>query len=441
VLQARLGALLRRRAGAAGRRGTRSESRLAWLDVLRGVAALLVVYEHVGYVAMPHVRDFTNTWVSAGDAGVFLFFAVSGYIIPASLERKGNVRGFWISRIFRLYPLWICVYVTVIVFRYEGWYNSHDRVIHSHPAAALLGHGTMLQDLLGVYNSINVMWSLSYEMAFYLLVTCLFVAGLHRFSAQVAVLFGLAALVLGQTLPMLVITDRLGMTKASAAAAAILLVGVAGATSRRRLLALPAGVLLGATALALLALNSRLWPWQSLLIPAYMFLGTAVYRAERGQIKAWKAGAAAVAVLGCAVGSALIGMLHPGPHAGTFDGNRQYVCSLALAVAVFGAGFVLRQAHFPTPLQWVGRISYSTYLVHPVLGAVFARQLRKYGGAHAAPSHQIGVFLLFVTAVLALGSVTYLVIEAPSQRLGHRLAAHRPTPTPLPGRVGTDAAA
>jgi peptidoglycan/LPS O-acetylase OafA/YrhL len=36
--------------------------------------------------------------------GVFVFFMVSGYIVPASLERRGSVRGFWVSRVFRLYP-------------------------------------------------------------------------------------------------------------------------------------------------------------------------------------------------------------------------------------------------------------------------------------------------------------------------------------------------
>ena len=46
---------------------------------------------------------------------MFVFFLVSGYIVPASLERKGSVRGFWVSRVFRLYPLYLVALVTAIL--------------------------------------------------------------------------------------------------------------------------------------------------------------------------------------------------------------------------------------------------------------------------------------------------------------------------------------
>ena len=46
-------------------------------------------------------------WINPGDYGVFVFFIISGYIVPASLERRGSVRAFWVSRIFRLYPLYL----------------------------------------------------------------------------------------------------------------------------------------------------------------------------------------------------------------------------------------------------------------------------------------------------------------------------------------------
>jgi peptidoglycan/LPS O-acetylase OafA/YrhL len=47
------------------------------------------------------IRSITG---STRQYGVFVFFLVSGYIVPASLERKGSVHGFWVSRVFRLYP-------------------------------------------------------------------------------------------------------------------------------------------------------------------------------------------------------------------------------------------------------------------------------------------------------------------------------------------------
>src|ERR1700683_1951711 len=82
-------------------------NRLAWLDVLRGWAALCVVFNHFGYFVPNTLNSDVNRWINPGDYGVFVFFIISGYILPAPLERKGSVRTFWVSRIFRLYPLYL----------------------------------------------------------------------------------------------------------------------------------------------------------------------------------------------------------------------------------------------------------------------------------------------------------------------------------------------
>ncbi|HEY9524978.1 MAG TPA: acyltransferase family protein, partial [Thermopolyspora sp.] len=66
-------------------------SRLAWLDALRGVGALAVVAEHMLPWLVPSWRPH---WFNLGMYGVLVFFLVSGYIIPASLERRGDVRTF-----------------------------------------------------------------------------------------------------------------------------------------------------------------------------------------------------------------------------------------------------------------------------------------------------------------------------------------------------------
>src|ERR1700683_3416697 len=83
--------------------------RLAWLDALRGIAALCVVFDHLTYSVLQPVRNSVYHWFDPGQYGVFVFFIVSGYIVPASLERKGSVRSFWVSRVFRLYPLYLLV--------------------------------------------------------------------------------------------------------------------------------------------------------------------------------------------------------------------------------------------------------------------------------------------------------------------------------------------
>ena len=65
-----------------------------------------MVCDHVSTLVLQHVRS-DLTVVQRRPVRRFVFFLVSGYIIPASLERKGSVRGFWVSRAFRLYPLYI----------------------------------------------------------------------------------------------------------------------------------------------------------------------------------------------------------------------------------------------------------------------------------------------------------------------------------------------
>ena len=47
--------------------------RLAWLDGLRAVAVLLVVYAHLTRFAFTDLRAVTGEWLHAGTAGVMLF--------------------------------------------------------------------------------------------------------------------------------------------------------------------------------------------------------------------------------------------------------------------------------------------------------------------------------------------------------------------------------
>jgi peptidoglycan/LPS O-acetylase OafA/YrhL len=58
----------------------------------------------------------------------------------------------------------------------------------------------MLQSVLWAPTLPNVVWSLAYEMVFYLLLTALFLGGAHRRSSRYALVFAVAALALGRVL-------------------------------------------------------------------------------------------------------------------------------------------------------------------------------------------------------------------------------------------------
>jgi hypothetical protein len=66
--------------------------------VLRGLAALCVVFNHFGFFVPPRVQAAVCQWINPGDYGVFVFFIISGYIVPASLGEQavsGEVGVVW----------------------------------------------------------------------------------------------------------------------------------------------------------------------------------------------------------------------------------------------------------------------------------------------------------------------------------------------------------
>nr|BFE86337.1 hypothetical protein GCM10020093_089380 [Planobispora longispora] len=132
------------------------------------------------------------SWIGLGVCGVLIFFLVSGYIIPASLERRGCVRSFWIGRLFRLYPLYLLAIVVALAMA---------PIVPVNRGADPIAHITMLMTTVGSARIVDPMWTLSYEMIFYLLVTALFVTGAHRGSGPFAVGFMVLSLGVGVTLP------------------------------------------------------------------------------------------------------------------------------------------------------------------------------------------------------------------------------------------------
>ena len=90
--------------------------RLAFLDAIRGVACLLVMFQHILERISPNLKFFTVNYISFGTMGVISFFLVSGFVIPLSLERTGSIRFYFIKRFFRLYPLYAFVLLLMLGF-------------------------------------------------------------------------------------------------------------------------------------------------------------------------------------------------------------------------------------------------------------------------------------------------------------------------------------
>jgi peptidoglycan/LPS O-acetylase OafA/YrhL len=402
--------------------GARPGRRLAWLDALRGLAAFFVVFDHLGYYVLQHARAVIYQWFDPGLYGVFVFFLVSGYIVPASLERKGSVRGFWVSRVFRLYPLYLFALVVAVIL-WKLKIGSIGRTDYQAENAGLT-HLLMLSNVLGSHNAINVIWTLSYEMAFYLLLTALFVTGVHRRSSTYALVFAIAAVALGGILPMTALSRSfLGTRLLAGVADLAVIAGVALAVTRFRVPKILGGVLAGGTALVLVCFNGS-WvnPFQALTILALMFTGTMLFRAERGDFSQWRAIVIAVAVF---VLAAVSGVWHTPPWYTAYPKDIQFdwqwVTSLALAGVTFAIGIACRNKKMPSALAWLGLVSYSVYLLHPLLIEVY-HHIPFTRHPHPFPVQAL-LAAAFVAVLLGCCWLSYRFVEAPMQRQGRKVAA------------------
>jgi peptidoglycan/LPS O-acetylase OafA/YrhL len=400
-----------------------SGSRLGWLDVLRGLAALAVVFNHFGYFVPSSVNTPVYDWFNPGDYGVFVFFLISGYIVPASLERKGSVRTFWVSRVFRLYPLYLLA-VTVAV-ALGALHVGGLRGEGADPETSVLSQMLMMSNVLAGKNLPNVVWSLSYEMIFYLLLTALFMAKVHKRSSRFALAFGVAAVALGGLLPQAFFTNNLWSPRIIALVAdLVVLTGLAFAVALKGMPRLVGATLAAMVGLTLLAFNGTwLFPWEALSILALMFTGTMLYRAEQGQYPWRKAIPIAVAVLGMAIAA---GIWHGN---NDFVWERSWFMSVFVAGVTFGIGLAFRHVRWPRVLTWLGLISYSVYLLHPALIEVY----RHFSWtAHHSFWVQVAFDALFLAILIAACSATYLFVERPMQNVGRRLARR------LDARFGPD---
>jgi peptidoglycan/LPS O-acetylase OafA/YrhL len=414
---------------------TNHERRLAWLDALRGFAALCVVFDHGSTLLLLPVRSFLYQWLNLGQYGVFVFFLVSGYIVPASLERKGSVRGFWISRAFRLYPMFLVALVLSAV-AYKTGHGNIGNAGHD-PAAAALGWMFMLQNLVAGLNVPVVTWTLSYEMVFYLLLAGLFSWGVHRRSGWYATAFAVGAVALGGVLPMSALAHwsngpgQASQLVLNGVTDVLILAGLALAVLSRSWAARAGASLAAVVALVLVTFNqSYPYPWSGCVILALMFTGTVIYRAEGYSPRK------RLATVAFAVGVFIVLTF-----AGDWHGARygyhwqvQWTTSVLLAGATFGVGLAVRRVRIPRWCAWLGVISYSMYLLHPIVFNAY-RSIPVLHRPHTLPD-QVLFFAGLLAVIIGLSALTYYLVEKPMQRLGRRVAARAGYPTETASAAG-----
>jgi peptidoglycan/LPS O-acetylase OafA/YrhL len=146
--------------------------RIEYLDVLRGIAILLVFWFHD--LGSTFGRDgirwdgFFVDWsdrllflwpVTLGWSGVAIFFAISGFCIHSSFSgSSGRWRDYIIRRFFRIYPPYLAAVLLFSTISYPGGRQllSHVFLIHNFKASTFFGISPAF-------------WSIAVEVQLYLI--------------------------------------------------------------------------------------------------------------------------------------------------------------------------------------------------------------------------------------------------------------------------------
>lgn len=146
--------------------------------LLRLLLALLVVLGH--FAVLPQGGPATGIFGYATFA-VDTFFVISGYLIFASFDQQPEIGGFYIRRLFRIYPLYATVVVAqgLVMAVLAGGILQHGAELMHYLALNLLMANFFAYDIGGLLSGLHnpginpSLWTLKIELAFYLLLPML----------------------------------------------------------------------------------------------------------------------------------------------------------------------------------------------------------------------------------------------------------------------------
>lgn len=357
-------------------------NRYAQIDQLRGIAALLVVWMHTSEVFRTLLpADLPGIWaydlaevLDFGRIGVIAFFAISGFVIPASFDRAPGRRGltkFFIRRFFRLFPAyWLSIPLGI----WSAWYLWDKPVTLPQLVANL----SMLPQALGYQPIEGLYWTLQIELAFYALCVALYLLGaIHRPAAM--------------------------------AALSMLLLSVFGIGKLSGFLPLP-------PALAFLReidqtpLYLAIMFWGALF--RARFDGQALRPTERAAL--WLLPGTVMLIMPLFIVTVLTA------HAPLPAVWLKFLASHALGIALFLSLAPCRRlaSRFGA---WLGKISYSIYLFHPAVFYPLYWYAGRTSWAAAREQSLLSWIALCTLLTLAFAALTYRFVEQPAIGIGRRL--------------------
>lgn len=157
--------------------------RIHYLDSVRGIAALMVVFYHfIGWHWQKNVEYHLGSMIFNGSDAVSFFFVLSGFVLSYKYFQRDSelhIKKYVFNRFLRLYPAFIITVLLNYVYWHYGdgikmlrdvfWYNDRQ----------------LWEELLMVRNHHKFYipgWTLGVEMALSLLMPVLILAGKHNFK-------------------------------------------------------------------------------------------------------------------------------------------------------------------------------------------------------------------------------------------------------------------
>ena len=364
------------------------KQRFTLIDAIRGVAACAVVFRHLFFNShlgpalqkiFPMPLQVLSIW---GAAGVYAFFVLSGFVIAHSLRRNDlssrDIGNFALRRQLRLDPpYWIVIALTLLLgVLSTGGFSGLS-------LGAIIANLFYVQNIVHAPAIVNVAWTLCLEIQFYLI----FVGILWLASR------------LRQTRP----DDAPRAPRATPFVAP-----------------LAPYLVFGLAVVGMAVLFRRFYGNYFVAYWHYFALGVTVYWGLRGTISPRLVGIyLALFALKMVVS---VSNWHDingfGPkHSLSFTGMA---VGLATALLIWRAGTRGQLARWGDQpiLQWLGRISYSLYLIHPLVLAVVFRLADRAPG-----SVGLALFYWFISMPLSLGCAVLLnrAVELPSIAFAARL--------------------
>jgi peptidoglycan/LPS O-acetylase OafA/YrhL len=157
--------------------GLNDGRRLVFIDSLRGIAAVLVLLYHSVMSPLNHVLvDTLPHWyvqaISYGHLGVEMFFVISGFVIAYALRHTtltpSSMGRFIVRRQIRLDPpYWVLVFVTLAIAAAEHRLSRTSNVVVANTWDVALNL-FYVHRITGAAEIVGVAWTLCIEIQFYL---------------------------------------------------------------------------------------------------------------------------------------------------------------------------------------------------------------------------------------------------------------------------------